>query len=230
MSTAKVIQIHQARKTPVKSKLTSERIIEAGLELATRPGLMIISVRDLGAHLNVDPTAIYRYFRNKEQLMRALLDRLSTHAVAAVQAPPEDWQGRLRELSDAVLEQYMRHPAIAVEAVVLTTHGSGEADSIELMLSAFERAGLSDNDIVQHYAMLAAHILSVGSGIARMHGVLDSTSEFESSTWFDAPLRTDPATHPNLKRFGPQIAQFGDRELYRLGVESVISSAARLGG
>lgn len=229
MSTAKPSQRRLVNETTVKPKLTSERIIEAGLELATRPGLMTISVRDLGAHLNVDPTAIYRHFRNKEELMRALLDRLSSHAVAAVRAPAEDWQGRLRELADAVLEQYMHHPAIVVEAVVLTTHGLGEADSIELMLSSFKRAGLSDDDVVQHYAMLAAHILSVGSGIARMHGVYGSTSEIESSTWFDAPLRTNPATHPNLKRFGMQIAQFGDRELYRLGVESVITSAARLG-
>lgn len=229
MSTTKTVQTHRASDSPVKPKLTSERIIEAGLELASRPGVMTISVRDLGAQLGVDPTAIYRHFRNKEQLMRALLDRVSTHAVTTVQAPPEDWPGRLRELAHATLEEYMRYPAIAVEAVVLTTHGPGEADSIELMLSAFERAGLSDDDIVRHYAMLASHILSVGSGIARLHGVLDNASDFASSTWFDGPLRTDPATHPTLQRFGPQIAQFGDRDLYRLGVEAVITSAQRLG-
>ena len=35
-----------------------------------------MSVRRLGAELGADPTAIYRHFRDKDELVLALLDRL----------------------------------------------------------------------------------------------------------------------------------------------------------
>jgi AcrR family transcriptional regulator len=57
-----------------KVKLDPERIIAAGLELAARPGVSAISVRELGTMLGADPTAIYRHFRSKDDLMRSLLD------------------------------------------------------------------------------------------------------------------------------------------------------------
>lgn len=215
------------KRTAPKPRLSPELIAEAGLELASRPGVLNISVRDLGTHLGVDPTAIYRHFRSKEQLMQALLDGLFQRACASVTAPPEDWKSRLRELASSTLTEFIRLPGIAAEAVVLTTHGPGEADSIELMLDAFARAGLSDDDTVRHYAMLASHILSVGAGMARSR-VSDPTGELESSAWFEGPVRVDPVTHPQLTRFGPRIVRFGDQELYLLGVEAVIESAERL--
>ena len=58
-----------------RARLDRESIIAAGLELAAS-GTSTISVRELGNHLGADPTAIYRHFRNKEQLMEALLDEL----------------------------------------------------------------------------------------------------------------------------------------------------------
>lgn len=210
-----------------RTRLTREAILDAGLELAMRVGATSVSVRDLGSQLGTDPTAIYRHFRNKDELMQALLDELNARSVAAVSAPLEDWRGRLRELAIATLDEYARHPAVAVEAVVLTTHGPGERDAIELMLDAFSRAGLSDEEIVRHYALLASHVLSVAAGIARSRGE-HSLDALESSPWFEGPVLTDPRTHPLITKFGPRIAGLGDRELFILGVDAVIESAERI--
>jgi AcrR family transcriptional regulator len=143
-----------------KPRLDRETIIAAGLELAAIPGTTAISVRDLGSHLGSDPTAIYRHFRSKDDLMSALLDELALRAVAEVDEDPDDWEGRLRHLSSSTLAWLSRYPAIGTEAIVLTTHGPGEHAAIELMLDAFRRAGLEGDDVVRHYALLASHTLA----------------------------------------------------------------------
>lgn len=209
-----------------KTRLSAALIIAAGLELAERPGTTSISVRELGASLGADPTAIYRHFRNKDELVAALLDELFRRSVDEVSAPIEDWKNRLRELSASTLNQFVHHPAIAVEAVVLTTGGPGERDAIELMLEAFSHACLSDSDTVRHYALLASHVLFVGAGIASGRGESEAGAR-DAKPWFDGPVRANPVTHPRIEKFGHQISGFGDRELFLLGVETVIESAER---
>lgn len=211
----------------VSSRVRLDRagIIEAGLELAARPGVSTISVRELGHQLGADPTAIYRHFRSKDTLMAALLDELNARAVSDVRAPVQDWGGRLRDLARATLAWYVRHPAIAIEAMSITTHGTGELAAIELMLDAFHRAGLRDGELVRHYALMATHVLSVSSGIARGHATRDE--EDDDSSWLDAPLLADPRTFPLIAANSAALSDLRDEELFLMGVDVIIDSAAR---
>jgi AcrR family transcriptional regulator len=111
-----------ARAATGRARLGRESIVAAGLELAATSANPTISVRELGTQLGADPTAIYRHFRSKEQLMEALLDELTLRSVAAVTADRREWRERLRQLSSATLMHYSAHPAIGAEAIVLTTH------------------------------------------------------------------------------------------------------------
>ncbi|KQM84665.1 TetR family transcriptional regulator [Agromyces sp. Leaf222] len=206
-------------------RLDRDSIVAAGLELAADTAATTISVRDLGARLGTDPTAIYRHFRNKEALMQALLDELNARSVAAVTAEPEEWRERLRQLARATLASFTTYPAIAVEATVLTTHGPGELDAVELMLDAFSRAGLDGDELVRHYALMASHVLSTAAGIAR--GRAGRVGDDDTSPWFDGPILADPRTHPRIAELGVKMALLEDRDLFMLGVEAVIQSAER---
>ena len=53
-----------------------------------------LTVRSLGKELGADPTAIYRHFRDKDELVRAVLDKLIGDVVAAVD-PEAGWRERL---------------------------------------------------------------------------------------------------------------------------------------
>ena len=210
-----------------KVRLDRETIVAAGLALAARTGATTISVRELGTTLGADPTAIYRHFRNKEALMEALLDDLNARSVAAVTAEPAEWRDRLRQLASATLASFTAHPAVAVEAVVLTTHGPGELDAVELMLDAFARAGLTDDELVRHYALLASHVLSTAAGIARGRSGRVASGD-EPSPWFEGPILADPRTHPRIAELGVKLAGIEDQDLFHLGVETVIQSTERV--
>lgn len=211
-----------------KARLDPSVIIAAALEVSATSGSIRLSAKALGAHLGVDPTAIYRHFRNKGELMEALLDELNLRSVRAVTAPPSEWQERLRQLSRTTLTEFCAHPAIAVEAMVLTTHGPGELAAIELMLSAFATAGLSPDDVVEHYALLSSHVLSNASGVARARAEQHSAhrdGEPDFSPWFDGSMYADPRKHPHIAELSAQLADLDDRAIFNLGVESVIRSA-----
>ena len=212
-----------------KTKLDRDSIIAAGLELSAQPGVLSISVRELGARLGADPTAIYRHFRSKEHLMEALLDEIIVRSVRAVTAEPGEWRERLRQLAASTLDLFTQHPAVGVEAMVLTTHGPGELDAVELMLDAFSRAGLVDDDLVRHYALLASHVLSSAAGIARARGERVG-SPADRSPWIEGPMLADPRTHPMIAAVSARLAELEDRELFMLGVDAVIESAERTAG
>ncbi len=207
-----------------RARLDRESIIAAGLELAAS-GTSSISVRELGTHLGADPTAIYRHFRSKEHLMQALLDELTSRSVAAVTADAADWRERLRQLAEATLTLYAEHPAVGTEAIVLTTHGPGELEAIELMLEAFSQAGLTGDEVVRHYALLASHVLSSAAGISRAHS--ERGAPGEASPWFEGPILADPRKYPLIHTFNTQLADLEDRDLFTMGVESIIQSAER---
>ena len=162
--------------------------------------------------------------------MQALLDDLVGRSVAEVTADPEEWRDRLRQLADSTLRLFSRHPAIGVEATVLTTHGPGELAAVEFMLDAFSRAGLEGDDLVRHYALLAAHVLSSAAGIARARaerGGSGDAGAAEPSPWIEGPLLVDPRTHPHIAAVSRQLSELEDRDLFLLGVEAVIQSAER---
>jgi AcrR family transcriptional regulator len=214
----------RAARTPRKVRLDRDTILAGALELAETPGVAAISFRDLGAHLGVDPTAVYRHFRSKDELMRALLDRIAERSLADIDVPVDDWRGRLRALAMSTLRHFERCPAIGVEATVLTTNGPAEHEAIEFMLEAFSRAGLEGDDLVQHYALFAVQVLSGGANIARARAEQGAAA---SGLWLDEPILVDPRELPLVAAHSARLAELRDEEMYLAGVGLILDSAER---
>lgn len=207
-----------------KPRLDRETIVAGALELASAPGATSISFRDLGAHLGVDPTAVYRHFRSKEELMGALFEQVADFGLQAVDAPPEQWQERLRQLALHTRESLSRYPAVGVEAMEITTNGPAEHRAMEMILDAFSRAGLEGDDLVRHYALFAMHSLSGSANAARARA---QRPDEPDTLWLDTPPLVDPREFPLIAENGGRLAEVRDQELYLAGIELVIASAER---
>lgn len=213
-----------------KPRLDAETIIAAGLEIASRPGATAVTVRELGVLLGADPTAVYRHFRSKESLMKALLERLFAMSLERVTAPREQWRSRLTQLASATLDLFTEYPAIGVDAIVLSTEGPAELEIIELILDALSVAGLEGEDIVRHYAAQSAYVLSYAAGIARGLSVSDRDASGEyRTTWLGRSLPVTAASHPNINALREQLLALHDRETYFLGVDSLLDAAEAAG-
>ncbi len=209
-------------------RLDRATIVRAGLEIAAGPRTSAISIRALGSALGVDPTAVYRHFRGKDDLMRALLDEVQAIALAEVSALDGVWSERLRALSRATLDTFVLYPAIALEATVLTTNGPAELATIEYILAAFSEAGLDSSDLVRHYALFASYVLSEAAGIARGRTTAGGDGETRvSNAWFEGPLLVDPLTHSHIASVAAELRDLRDEDIFRMGVDAILDSAER---
>jgi TetR/AcrR family tetracycline transcriptional repressor len=66
--------VHMAARNP----LSRERIVDAAFRLLEQDGWDALSMRRLAQELDVWPMAVYRYFRDKDELVEALSRALGT--------------------------------------------------------------------------------------------------------------------------------------------------------
>ncbi|MGO3151062.1 MAG: TetR/AcrR family transcriptional regulator [Galactobacter sp.] len=204
-------------------RLDPDTILEAVLTLTARPGVTSLNVRELGRELGCDPTAIYRHFRGKDDLLNAALDRLHTQVLSRITADPEDWRQRLLQLVNATLDLFAAHPAIGMEAINTTTDGPGERAAVEFVLDALTRAGLDEAEVVRFYAVLSQYAMSSAAGLARSvaHGRSDDSS------WFESAGTSSPEDHPRLAALGPQLRSLTEREPVSFGLDLILDAVER---
>lgn len=81
--------------TTSREPLSRERILEAALAVADRDGPDALSMRRLAQELDVWPMAVYRWFRDKDELVAALGEVAVTRVAAPAAGP---WRARLAAL------------------------------------------------------------------------------------------------------------------------------------
>src|SRR5215211_8875628 len=90
----------RSRAEPARSDrrpLTQEAIVDAGLELLERDGMVGLSMRKLAQELGTGAASLYWHVRDKEELLSLLLDRIVGEADVP-EPDPENWQAQVKEL------------------------------------------------------------------------------------------------------------------------------------
>jgi AcrR family transcriptional regulator len=73
---------------PVKKPKNRERILEAGIDLFNQSGVVAVTTNHIASHLGISPGNLYFHFRNKEEIVAELFDRMCVE-VYDVWAPQE---------------------------------------------------------------------------------------------------------------------------------------------
>ncbi|RIZ53189.1 TetR/AcrR family transcriptional regulator [Vibrio sp. PID23_8] len=113
----------RGRPTAKQSLLSAESILESAKLLMKRDG-KVPSIRSLAMQLNVDPMAIYHYFKNKN----ALLEALTTSLVEAIYRPQasEDWQSGLKSLCVSYINLLREYNGLLQTILSMTSHGPAQ--------------------------------------------------------------------------------------------------------
>ncbi|MFD0568485.1 TetR/AcrR family transcriptional regulator [Kitasatospora gansuensis] len=128
-----------ARSKRVGAQLTPEAIIDASLRIAARGSADAFTVRRLGEELGTDPTAIYRHYRDKDELLLSVADRTLGEVLDSI-PPGLGWQDRLRALADGSLAVALKYPAVSSAMASRTTRRANEFRVVELILGAVREA------------------------------------------------------------------------------------------
>lgn len=210
------------RRGSGRRRLSRERIIASAQELAARPGVDALSIRDLGRELGVDPSAVYRHFQSKNDLMAALVEAQAVETLARVDTGPErDWREVLADIAEVGLEIRLGYPVIGADAAATVTES---VDIVEVILAAFARSGLSDERVVEFYTLYASYVLSFSGAIARTR--ISYGEELAERSWAEDVRAASDETHPHASRCREPILALRDVDVYRSGVRLILDAAA----
>jgi AcrR family transcriptional regulator len=151
-----------AASEPTTPRLSREVLIEACLRIADREGPQAVTMRRLGSELGVDPTAVYRHFRDKAELLIAMADRLLIETLEGF-APSGSWRTDLKELAIRARRTYLAHPRLAFLVAAADAPLPSESRISELALGTLRSAGLPDADAVLAFQAIEGYTAGTSS-------------------------------------------------------------------
>ena len=139
-----------------RGTISRSQIVEAALRSLRTTGFEQMTIRSLAADLNVAPMSLYRYIRDKDDLMDEVVEELLIQS-QPMPAATGTWQARLTVAAEGLrcllveepgaLYVYLRHPVISPTAI----------RRMELMLKILREAGYDTASSKTAYAALQTY-------------------------------------------------------------------------
>lgn len=191
-----------------RRRWTTEEILDTAAELLRTSDAESFSVRKLAAALGTDSSSLYRHFRTKTELLRALADRILVSAVDGFR-PEGDWKQRLTALALRLREAFGTQPQIAAIWGRYASGGHGSRLVMEQVLQALREAGLPDEEIPARYHRLAILIAALISAEAGVTTITPEEREQGMELFRVAVLGADPERFPALAHFARDVRPLG---------------------
>jgi AcrR family transcriptional regulator len=205
--------------------LNPDLIVDRALELTEREGAPALTMRRLGEELGVDPTAVYRYFRDKDDLVLACMDRLIENAFTelAGRIDRSDWRGVLRAVAEHSWKSCEAHPAIYSLAYARTTGGPGERKMVELLLDTLSATGLDPEQTVLYYRAFVDSMLAMCGMKSAIQSLDPQLQEKDRSAWTRIYAILPREEYPAARSHATPLAAVTEQEIYTCVTDSVIS-------
>jgi AcrR family transcriptional regulator len=198
--------------------LTRERIVAAALALIDRHGMGGLSMRKLGAELNVDAMAVYYYLPNKSALFDAVVE--AVYAEIDLESVPRTgpWREQLAAIMHLVRDALRRHPrALPIVGTRPATTPVSMA-MFERALELLEGAGFSAQETFDILNCVAT--FTIGHALAEV-GEPVGGEMTDVDTSLDA---VSADQYPRLTRALSAGIDYRPDETYALGLSAMLSA------
>ncbi len=195
-----------------RGSLTPERIVDASLELLDKQGVAGFSLPKLGRVLGADPTAVYRHFASKDDMVLAIADRLIEEAMAGME-PRACWVDTVIEGIRRLRAVYLAHPAAASLSASRTTRGPGEMQAVNFLIGAVLEAGFEGAEAVRIYRALGDFSLFWAGGEAGFLALDERAQATERAAWA-AYLAVDRAEFPHIWQVRLELPEVADDAIF----------------
>ncbi|MEU9172983.1 TetR family transcriptional regulator [Streptomyces sp. NPDC048420] len=187
------------RRRPTRSGvlLSEDLIVETALRLIGEHGSEALSVRRLGAALGCDPSALYRYFHDTDDLVLAIADRIIGDAMAGF-VPGDDWVASLREMALRVRAGYIAHPRAAALAAHRVTRRASEIRAVDTGIGLLLSAGFEPAAAARLYLAFVDTVISHAATDAAFQALPRQQREADQRAWRDVYQDLDPQSYPAL--------------------------------
>ncbi|MGW7537758.1 TetR/AcrR family transcriptional regulator [Amycolatopsis sp. NPDC054798] len=191
-----------------RRRWSTDEILDTAADLLRTSDAESFSVRKLAAALGTDPSSLYRHFRNKTELLRAVADRILLAAMDGYR-PEGDWKQRITALGLRLHEAFGEQPQLATVWGRYASGGTGSRLVMEELLQALRSSGLPDEQVPVRYhriVVLLAALIASEAGISTV-----TAEEYEQGLeqFRVAVLGADPERFPALAFFARDVRPLG---------------------
>ncbi|MER7987846.1 helix-turn-helix domain-containing protein [Streptomyces noursei] len=191
-----------------RRRWSTEEILDTAAELLRTSDAESFSVRKLAAVLGTDSSSLYRHFRNKTELLRAVADRILLAAMDGYR-PEGNWKQRITALALRLRAAFGEQPQLAAVWGRYASGGTGSRLVMEELLQALRASGLPDEEVPVRYhriVILLAALIASEAGISTI-----TPNEYEQGMeqFRVAVLGADPDRFPALAHFAREIRPLG---------------------
>jgi AcrR family transcriptional regulator len=215
-----------AEPVTTRVPLARARILGAAMELADEGGLEGLSMRRLGQALGVDPMALYRHVRDKDDLLDGLRDAVLGEI--PVVEPDPDWRAAIRRQILGARDVMRRH-GWAPRLLEDRAQGPSIIAYVDVILGIFHAGGLST--ALSHHALHVLGSRVVGFTQDLFEDAGDPEADPEASAAF---ARSIAAIHPNVARLAVAVSHEGglggcdSDEEFLFGLDLLLDGLERL--
>jgi AcrR family transcriptional regulator len=167
-----------AKKQPVRKSLSRELILDAALGIVGTDDMNELTMSRLGRALDADPSAVYRHFRNKDELLLAMADVMLEEVVTTYE-PVEDPYANLRHMTWVLRRSYLSRPGLARAVAARFTGGAAETACVRAMLENVRAIGYDETKAIERVRGLAEMTLGHIIMTAEVIGLPRKAQAFE---------------------------------------------------
>ncbi|WP_116020803.1 TetR/AcrR family transcriptional regulator [Thermomonospora umbrina] len=198
--------------------LTPERIVDTAMAIMERDGADALTFRRLGTELNVDHTAVLRHFGGKDDLLRAITDRLLDESLTGF-SPSPDWRDTLADLARRVRRACRTHPHAAALVACRTARRDAEFAGAEIVLGALRQAGLHGREAASCYRALVDVTLAYSAFEATQLTLPDDALAGDRRAWSREYVALPADRYPNIASVAPHLADVDAEDQFEVALE-----------
>ncbi|MEO7422004.1 MAG: TetR/AcrR family transcriptional regulator [Ornithinibacter sp.] len=218
-----------------REALSRERILREAIEMIDRDGLQAVTMRSLGARMDVAAMALYRYVNGREDLLEGVVQTLvdEVHVDPEGNLGPHDgWQALLQWLAHSVRQVAVEHPAIF--PLIATRHPAApwlrpplrSLRVVEEFLQGLTERGFTDKQAVRTYRIFTSFLIG--------HLLLEAAASGASTAPMDEPLdegdadipppseTVEVSDYPTIARTAEMLAEDHTQEEFEQALEALL--------
>lgn len=217
------------RSVGVRKELRRKRAVDTALDLARREGVSGLTMRRLGDELAVDVAVLYRIFRDKDELLLSVYDRVTEMTLDDIGPVREGerWQDVLRRVAAAIRAMEEIYPAIVDLTFARTTGGPAERRMVELVLSTFARAGLPGRQTVLFYRSFIDTVLALCGQNAALTTLEPEVREKDAAAWSRIYAKLPEEQYPTARAHVTELIAVEDNDIFGTVVDAIITATEK---
>lgn len=212
------------RPRRARDSLSREIIVAAADRVVERDGLDRLTFQSIGEELGAHPTSIYRHFRDKDELLLALIDTLRHRSYSGGMVATDDWLADLRSQAHIIHDHYMRYPEFALQMALRRPTDFG---SMEYSIGALRRGGYDREQAALYARALGQLIRSASSIQAALTALPAEVQDADELTWQMDQRRLDPEKYPEIAWVGEALPGIRDPRGWEIALDLLLESIER---